>query len=360
MAGLSVRPVVQYAGIVGLEAWGASDLVKPYLLFDAGGTLVFPDQTFLLQEAQRHGIRLTDKQLFAGYYRLIYHLDFRAYTRDRQFPLNPWPRGYASAVFETLSVNGAGARTVNRSAVERHRDVNLWTFTFSWVRETLSLLAKLGYQMSVLSNSDGRTKDVFRDLELEQFFDRIFDSAEMRLTKPGQKIFQCALQELGLQPEDALYVGDIYAVDIRGASQVGLGAIHIDPFDLYKGWPGVHLRGVHELPCWLAGYAANPQVFDLFPVAPLKQAAEATARERQSLRWIGRQVEGGHPAPAPIGSLASATLSPGHSATRRAQELAGRIGLSSEATAFAAGPSTGEHLPASPSSDAMPRHEPYP
>ncbi len=237
---------------------------KPYLLFDAGGTLVFPDQPLLIQQAREHGIELTSEQLFHGYYQLIYNLDREA-RKWGSFPHNPWPQGYAHALFETLGmVNGATCALAQ--AVEAcHRQRNLWTFTFPWVLETLSRLAMAEYRMSVISNSDGRTAEVFHDLDLAPYFECIFDSARLKVEKPNPAIFEWVLCELNLQPSKALYIGDIFEVDVWGANQAGLGGLHLDPLDLYADWGGVHLPNVRHLPDWLARYAASPSAFDLFP-----------------------------------------------------------------------------------------------
>lgn len=237
---------------------------KPYLLFDAGGTLVFPDQSLLIQRAWEHGIELTDEQLFNGYYQLMYSLDWEARKRG-SLPCNPWPQGYTYALFETLGMVNGATYAVARTAEARHRQRNLWTFTFDWVPETLHRLVMQGYRMSVISNSDGRTLDVFRDLGLTPYFECIFDSDLLEVEKPNPAIFERVLHKLNLQPSDALYIGDFFEVDVRGANQAGLGALHIDPLGLYADWPGVHLPSVRCLPGWLARYAANPSAFDLFP-----------------------------------------------------------------------------------------------
>lgn len=108
-----------------------------------------------------------------------------------------------------------------------------------------------GYRMAVFSNSDGRTRQVFDHVGFSGYFERIFDSAVIGKSKPDVEAFLCAVQELGAAPSEALYIGDIYVTDVVGAQNAGLRAIHIDPYRLYSGWPGLHLRGVSDLPRWL-------------------------------------------------------------------------------------------------------------
>jgi putative hydrolase of the HAD superfamily len=241
---------------------------KPYLLFDAGGTLVFPDQSFLIKKARQHGVELADEQLFNGYYQLIHSLDRRA-REHGGFARKLWPRDYVYDLFEILGIGDAVTSTVAQAANARNRRRNLWAFTFDWVRETLSRLRTQGYRMSVISNSDGRTAEVFHHLGLDDYLERIFDSVLVGIEKPDPAVFEFALGELNLQAADALFIGDVFEVDVRGANRVGLGALHLDPLGLYADWPGVHLADVRHLPDWLVHYAATPSIFDLFPTEKL-------------------------------------------------------------------------------------------
>jgi HAD superfamily hydrolase (TIGR01549 family) len=238
---------------------------KPYLVFDAGGTLVFPDQVFLIQQAAVHGIELTQEQLSCGYYELIYTLDYQAYRRGRDFPYDPWPQGYACALLESIGIGGPVVKAINQAAQVHHKQRSLWTFTYPWVPKALDDLAQQGYRMSVISNSEDPTGKILRDIGLAHYFDRIFYSAELGVAKPDSRIFERALHDLDLQPADALYIGDVFAVDVRGANSAGVGAIHLDPLGLYAGWPGVHLPDILHLSDWLIQYAADPSKFELFP-----------------------------------------------------------------------------------------------
>jgi len=238
---------------------------KPYLLFDAGGTLVFPNQSFLVQEARKQGIELTETQLSDGYYRLIHALDRQADSQSGRFP-TPRPDGYAYALFETLGIAGPATDAIAKAFQDRHRRKNMWTFTFDWVREALACLATQGYRMSVISNSDGRTEQVFRDLNLACYFERIFDSKLLGLEKPDPAIFEKAILALGVSPANTLYVGDVFYVDVLGANLAGLGGIHLDPLGLYACWRGIHLRDVRELPGWLGNHYVHSPDLDLFPL----------------------------------------------------------------------------------------------
>jgi putative hydrolase of the HAD superfamily len=47
--------------------------------------------------------------------------------------------------------------------------------------------------------------------------------------KPDARIFQLALQQAGLGAGEAVYVGDLYSIDVLGARGAGLTAVLLDP-----------------------------------------------------------------------------------------------------------------------------------
>jgi putative hydrolase of the HAD superfamily len=47
------------------------------------------------------------------------------------------------------------------------------------------------------------------------------------LRKPRPEIFQQTLEKLGVQPSEALHVGDTLASDVAGALGVGMRAVHL-------------------------------------------------------------------------------------------------------------------------------------
>ena len=61
----------------------------------------------------------------------------------------------------------------------------------------------------------------------------VIDSAVEGVEKPDPAIFRLALERTGVAPEDALYAGDIYSIDVVGARAAGLRPVLVDEGDLY-------------------------------------------------------------------------------------------------------------------------------
>lgn len=254
------------------------DLRKtPYLLFDAGGTLVFPDQARLAEAAREAGATLEPEALFAECHKVIYDFDLR--VREQGWWEIYHLRGYLKEIYGRKGMRGEALERAVEEAVRSDRERSLWCSTRPWVAEGLERLRAAGWRMSVISNADGRVAAMLEELGLAGYFERIFDSAILGIEKPDPAIFHHALAELGLRPEDTLYVGDIYHVDVLGANRAGVAAVHLDLFGSYEGWPGARLRDVGELAAWLENGAKSmgpERLFPLkdFPISPSRRSAQ--------------------------------------------------------------------------------------
>jgi HAD superfamily hydrolase (TIGR01662 family) len=72
---------------------------------------------------------------------------------------------------------------------------------------------------------------VFRLLEkhgLDAFFDVVVVSGAVNRRKPSPEIFQKALQRLGVDASEAVFVGDTVDADIQGAKNLGMKTVFIE------------------------------------------------------------------------------------------------------------------------------------
>jgi putative hydrolase of the HAD superfamily len=240
------------------------DPARPYLLIDAGGTFVFIDQELLSQVLASFGFNIGGLRLYSEHFRAIHWFD--SYVREHgRFPPR-MRKPYTQLLFELAGVPEHIAVPAAVLAEARHQERNLWTFTFPWAVEALDRLLDEGYRLSVISNADGRVSQQLDELGLSHYFERVFDSALVGTAKPDPRIFELALHELGLRAEDALFVGDMFYIDVWGANRAGIPALHLDPLGLYEGWPGEHIGDLSILPDWLVGYAKDGDAYDMHPL----------------------------------------------------------------------------------------------
>lgn len=96
------------------------------------------------------------------------------------------------------------------------------------VPEVLQQLRSQGYELGVISNFDTRFFDIVRALRLESFFDSITISSLVGSAKPSPRIFQHALDQHVVEPEEAMHVGDDLKEDFEGATNAGLSGVLLD------------------------------------------------------------------------------------------------------------------------------------
>ncbi len=116
----------------------------------------------------------------------------------------------------------------------------------------LENLRARGLRLAIVSNFDSRLLPVCEGLGLSDAVDAVIIAADAGVAKPGPGIFDTAVRRFGLQPADALHVGDSLTEDAEGASSAGLLAVH-----LQRDWsdaaialpPGVRrIRDLRALP----------------------------------------------------------------------------------------------------------------
>ena len=78
------------------------------------------------------------------------------------------------------------------------------------------------YQLGIVSNFYGNLAQVCDDAGIRALFGVLVDSAEVGCTKPAPRIFQYALDALGVSAATATFVGDSLPRDMAGARGVGM------------------------------------------------------------------------------------------------------------------------------------------
>ena len=78
------------------------------------------------------------------------------------------------------------------------------------------------YQLAVISNNFGNTRGWCDDYGLSPLLEAIIDSTVLGIAKPDARIFEAALSQLDVAPNQAIYVGDSYAADMVGGKNAGM------------------------------------------------------------------------------------------------------------------------------------------
>lgn len=114
------------------------------------------------------------------------------------------------------------------AAIAARREVHFEAFSHlrTGTVETLQHLRRLRVRLGLISNCSSDVRDMLRDAGLEQHFDVVLLSAEVRLMKPDPAIFSIAKKALGAHA--TYYVGDGDDGELIGASRAGLVDVLLD------------------------------------------------------------------------------------------------------------------------------------
>ena len=216
------------------------------ILFDAGGTLVFLDYFFLARALRRNGIAVSSRDVRRAEYAAKAEIDRRllgSVTDTDETRRRP----YFTALLDHLGVEAKQAQQLIADFDAVHKQNNLWHRMMPSTPAILQQLRTRGFTLGVISNSDGRINAILQHCGIAPFFDIIIDSHEIGVEKPDSQIFAITLQKLKVQPQQALYVGDIYGVDVVGSERAGLQAVLLDTLGLYEGVECRKVRHLREL-----------------------------------------------------------------------------------------------------------------
>lgn len=212
------------------------------VLFDAGNTLVFLDYARLAGAVGAAlGLPLTE----AG---LRQHASAAARAME-EGRLTDRERGtvFLLTLFELAGVPQGRTDELKAALLALHQTAHLWGATEPGTAEALQRLKEAGIRLAVVSNSDGRAATALAAGGLLDAFEFVIDSGEVGVEKPDPRIFEIALERMGVRARDALYVGDLYEVDVVGARAAGLDVVLIDPAGEHAGRDVRTVRSVPEL-----------------------------------------------------------------------------------------------------------------
>jgi putative hydrolase of the HAD superfamily len=201
------------------------------LFFDAGNTLIRMNYQVIAAELAAHGVTATAQDLERGEWRARARLDEALGLAGAVSTETPATADrYLELILEEVGVREASVVAAMSAWRARYNPpVGLWDVAEPGAEAALRLVRAAGLGAAVISNSNGSVRSILEALGLAGYLDFVLDSAEVGVEKPDPRIFRLALERAGVGPHEALYVGDLYSVDVLGARAVGLEAILLDP-----------------------------------------------------------------------------------------------------------------------------------
>ncbi|MFY9553542.1 MAG: HAD family hydrolase [Blastocatellia bacterium] len=217
------------------------------IFFDAGGTLVHLDSSCIRKllrdeldiELSLDGFPRAQSLAMARVAELV---------AEGAGSTEQLKREFYTALLHQTGVSGEKLSDAVDCTFRLARAEMLWRKAEDGTARTLEELKNRGYNLAVVSNSDGRIENACEQAGIASYFDFFIDSFNVGVEKPDPEIFRLATQRAGVAPDEALYLGDLYWVDVVGARSAGLVPILYDPFDQNPQADCLRVRSINELP----------------------------------------------------------------------------------------------------------------
>jgi HAD superfamily hydrolase (TIGR01509 family) len=203
------------------------------VFFDAGNTLIRMNYAVIAAELGRHGFSVAADAVQRAEWRARVRLDDEVLSRSGpgdSTENRSTAERYLGYLLDGLGV--ADPATVEKIAAWRRTynpPVGVWNTVDPDAAPALAEVRRAGLRAAVISNSNGSVRSILESLGLAGHLDFVVDSAEVGVEKPDPRIFEISLAQARVAPGEAVYVGDLYSIDVRGARAAGMRAVLLDP-----------------------------------------------------------------------------------------------------------------------------------
>jgi putative hydrolase of the HAD superfamily len=201
------------------------------IFFDAGNTLLRINYGAIAAQLTALGMAVTVQALQRAEWRARVRLDTELFAGRRVSTESVATADrYLQLVLEGIGVTDEP--TVRAMAEWRgryNRPVGIFDTPEPAAPAALAAARDAGLVTGVISNSNGSIASLLESLGFLPYLDFVLDSGVVGVEKPDPRIFRIALERAGVAPHAAVFVGDLYSIDVLGARAVGMSAILLDP-----------------------------------------------------------------------------------------------------------------------------------
>lgn len=204
------------------------------ICFDAGFTLIEPRRTTAAtmaailadegitptHEALRRAWDAADRWFWEEYHRP----DNDTWASDEQI-VRLWRRHY-SIMLRELEVDDPDYRIAD-AVIDSYAKAENWQ-VYPDAVPTLKQLHSAGFAIGIVSDWGSQLPLILDKLGLTPYLTFVQASAIVGAAKPSPIFYRMAAQAGGVDPSEALMVGDSYRADVMGARSAGMDAVLLD------------------------------------------------------------------------------------------------------------------------------------
>lgn len=172
------------------------------------------------------GVRVPDDEFVDALDASFALFEARSEADHREFSMDEACAHFLRGFLPAGLADQTAARFAQTCLGEWNRGVSYRTERVDAIRHLAST-----YRLAIVTNTHDRdlVPGHVNRMGLQHAFDAIVTSVGVGWKKPHRAIYETALETLGIEASQALFVGDTYVADYLGPRSVGIDALLIDP-----------------------------------------------------------------------------------------------------------------------------------
>jgi len=217
------------------------------VFLDAGGVLVCPDPVQIVGRFADAGLAADGDDLLEAHFRAVKAMDEAPADEDGYV-------AYYGTYVDVLGLKGGDAERGIAVLADVWATSSVWTAPLPWATSGLTALAATGLPIVIVSNADGTVAEMLAASAVCQVGDgegtsitHVIDSTAVGVAKPDPRIFELALEVVGVPPDRAVHLGDAYRFDVLGARAANVHPVLMDPLDIRGDADCTRIRSLDHL-----------------------------------------------------------------------------------------------------------------
>jgi putative hydrolase of the HAD superfamily len=131
---------------------------------------------------------------------------------------------YFSNIFIELGIQKNISKKLSKEIKNEYMDLAKWHI-YDDVIKTLELLIEKKYINIILSNHIPELEEIIKGLGIDKYFYKIYSSGNIGYEKPNSKIYEYVLNDMKINKNDCIMIGDSYSSDILGGTKMEIKSI---------------------------------------------------------------------------------------------------------------------------------------
>jgi putative hydrolase of the HAD superfamily len=223
------------------------------ILFDSGRVLTYPrtghwfmPPNFFKYVDKNKFSALDVKLVDEAFHKAAKYLDSFSFILTEEEELEKFVEFYS-----ILSNELAGLGLSREQVIEIAKDTVLNDEKFVFYEDVFEYIPELAkhYKLGVISDTWPSLDRVFKNTGVRQYFSTFIMSSILGVLKPHELMYTTALKELGVKPEEALFIDD-NIVNVEAARKLGMQGLVIlrsNQIDGTEVWDENTIRDIKEL-----------------------------------------------------------------------------------------------------------------